>query len=314
MKPVAGKSSLSDLVDMDDPRSVLAEVLRILRLISKDFDPRWVRAAYADMVRLFRGRYPGYQACNTEYHDIGHTTDTVLATVRLMHGASAKGRRFSGREIDLAVISAVFHDAGYIQAADDTEGTGAKYTAVHVDRSIDFAARYFRERGFPKDYPKISAAIMGCTGINVKISGIKFESGAIELLGKMLGAGDLLGQMAAANYLEKLLFLFYEFQEGRIPGFSDEFDLLKKTLDFYKVTRKRLAGDFGSVDRFMRPHFRSRWGLDRDLYDEAIRSHMTHLKELIRSHPDDYRRFLRQEGLSKKLRRIHGGRPGRVRA
>ncbi|MEI8191889.1 MAG: hypothetical protein WCI75_19420, partial [candidate division NC10 bacterium] len=124
--------------------------------------------------------------------------------------------------------------------------------------------------------------------------------------GKMLGAGDLLGQMAAANYLEKLLFLFYEFQEGRIPGFKDEFDLLKKTLDFYKVTRKRLAGDFGSVNKYMRPHFRERWGLDEDLYEEAIQRHMEYLKVLLRSHPDDYRDFIKRERLVTKFEKIRG--------
>lgn len=308
MRKPAPKAEMSDLINMSDPEAILAETLHVVRLMSKKLDFRRIHAAFEDMINLFAGRYPGYRACNTEYHDIGHTTDTLMATLRLMHGAFVKGVRFSGREIDLGVISAIFHDSGYIQAADDKEGTGAKYTAVHVDRSVEFLGRYFRERGFPGEYPEASANILRCTGLNVSISGLRFESDRVELLGKMLGTGDLLGQMAARNYLEKLLFLFYEYQEGRISGYKDEYDLLAKTVDFYESARERMAGELDSVRKYMRPHFRARWKIDKDLYDEAVRKHMAYLKKLLRLHPRDYRESLRREGLSEKIKRLYGGR------
>ncbi|MBI5244964.1 MAG: hypothetical protein HY922_14955 [Elusimicrobia bacterium] len=306
MKKPARKPEMSDLINMSDPEAILAETLHIVRLMSRKLDFRPIHAAFEDMINLFAGRYPGYRACNTEYHDIGHTTDTVMATLRLMHGAFAQGVRFTDREIDLGVISAIFHDSGYIQTAGDKEGTGAKYTASHVDRSVKFLGRYFRERGFPGEFPEVSASILRCTGLSVDIAAIKFKSARIELLGKMLGTGDLLGQMAARNYLEKLLFLFYEFQEGHISGFKDAFDLLKKTTGFYEASRKRLAEDLGSVNKYFRPHFRARWKIDKDLYDEAIQKHMAYLKKLIQLHPRDYRKILRREGLAEKIKKIYG--------
>ncbi|MDD5657234.1 MAG: hypothetical protein PHF00_08265 [Elusimicrobia bacterium] len=298
--------TLHDLIDHRDLEAVRSEVLGLCRAMSPDLDPAPVAAAFSDLRELFSGGYPGYRACNTDYHDIYHTTDTLLATVRLMHGAWLQGSRFTNDEIVIAAVSAIFHDSGYIQTADDTRGTGARYTACHVDRSIRFLEGYCRRRRLPAPACAGGASLLRCTGLNVDVAGIVFPPGAFAQLGRMLGAGDLLGQMADRTYLEKLLFLFYEFREGDIPGFSDEFDLLRKTLSFYELTRKRLAEDLGGADRFMRPHFAARWGLDRDLYAEAIARHMDYLRGLVAGRSDDFRRRLRRGGVVEKLDRLFG--------
>jgi len=289
------KSPLSRLVDLHDLTAVWEEVSRLDLLMCPGMDLAPISAAYQDMRRLFAGRYPGYRACNTRFHDIHHTTDALVAMTRLMHGAFVSGARFSEPEIVLAEISAVFHDSGYIQTSEDTKGTGAQYTACHVDRSIIFLDRYFLERSFPPQWPGISAELLRCTGLNVDIEGIEFAPGNFNLLGRMLGAGDLLGQMADRTYLKKLLYLYEEFQEGHIPGFASELELLQKTVRFYEATRTRLAHDLGGVDRHMRAHFKARWGIDRDLYAETIRGHIDYLKAVLAEHPEDYRRFLRRE-------------------
>jgi len=38
--------------------------------------------------------------------------------------------------------AALFHDTGYIQEKSDDEGTGAKYTSIHVKRSIQFLDKH----------------------------------------------------------------------------------------------------------------------------------------------------------------------------
>ena len=101
------------------------------------------------MVKLFRGNYPGYQKCNTWYHDLKHTTDCLLAMARLLHGASLNGLPLPDRDVVLGLTAALFHDTGYIQAEDDLEGTGAKYTLVHVERSVAFMEKYFARPAFP---------------------------------------------------------------------------------------------------------------------------------------------------------------------
>jgi hypothetical protein len=303
------KKALRDLVDADDIDAVWKETAHLLRLMSPALGLAPVQAAFDDMKRLFAGRYPGWRACNTEYHDVHHTMDTLLAMTRLIHGASVTGTRFTDTELVTAILSALFHDSGYIQAEGDTEGTGAKYTACHVERSVVFLKGYLRGHGYPADQSSLCETLLLCTGLHVDISGLRFAQGNFKLLGQMLGAGDLLGQMAARTYLEKLIFLYYEFQEGSISGFSDEFDLLKKTVDFFWETHRRLAQELGGVDRCMRPHFRDRWGVDQDLYAAAIAQHLSYLRRVIALGPKKYRDLLRRDGLVEKLARLHGRRP-----
>jgi hypothetical protein len=310
MKP----PNLRSLVDAEDVDAVRKEVDVLLRLMSPKLALGPVRAAFRDMRRLFAGRYPGWRACNTEYHDEQHTTDTLLAMTRLMHGASVSGMRFTDDELTVAALSAMYHDSGYIQAEGDTEGTGAKYTACHVERSAEFLARYLRDKGFPPGYPARSEAVLLCTGLHVDISRLRFGRGNFKLLGQMLGAGDLLGQMAARNYLEKLLYLYREFQEGKVEGFTDEFDLLQKTFAFYGETHRRLAGELGGVDRYMQPHFRARWGIDKDLYAQTIAQNLDYLRRIIDGGPEKYRDLLRRDGPVARLVRRYGRGPRRKNA
>ncbi len=303
------KNDLRSLVDTEDIAAVWREVETLLRRMSPRLDLAPARTAFRDMRRLFAGRYPGWRACNTEYHDEGHTADTLLAMMRLVHGASTSGVRFTDDELTVAALSAMYHDSGYIQAEGDTEGTGAKYTACHVERSAEFLSRYLREKGFPPEYPAQSEAVLLCTGLHVDISRLRFGQGNFKLLGQMLGAGDLLGQMASRTYLEKLLFLYREFQEGKVAGFTDEFDLLQKTFAFYGNTHRRLAGELGGVDRYMQPHFKARWDMDKDLYAQTIAQNLDHLRRIIDQGPEKYRDLLRRDGLMTRLSRLYGRGP-----
>jgi len=301
--------NLRSLVDTEDIDAVWKETEHLLRLMSPKLALAPMQTAFQDLRRLFAGRYPGWRACNTDYHDVHHTTDTLLAMTRLMHGASVSGTRFTDAELTVAMLSAMFHDSGYIQAEGDTEGTGAKYTACHVERSVTFLAGYLRERGFPADFPRLAKTLLSCTGLHVDIPRLRFAPGNFKLLGQMLGAGDLLGQLAARTYLEKLLFLYYEFQEGKVSGFTDEFDLLRQTFAFYRETCQRMSQEFGDVDHYMLPHFRARWGIARDLYAAAIAQHLDYLRHIITRGPQRYRDLLRRNGLVAKLARLHGRGP-----
>ncbi|MBI5622501.1 MAG: hypothetical protein HY924_01845 [Elusimicrobia bacterium] len=298
--------TMEDFVSMADPDAVWLEIAHLVRLISPKADVKGLKTVFTDIRGLFAGRYPGYRACNTEYHDLQHTTDTLLAMVRLMHGAAVEGKRFTDRDLALGLVAALTHDTGYIQEESDREGTGAKYTDCHVDRSARFMAAYCAKRGFPSDFSPACASILGCTGLHIAIDGVAFESENAGLLGRMLGAGDILGQMADRCYLEKLLFLFYEFQEGRISGFKDEYDLLAKTIKFYDVTRFRLEGELGGVHRYMRPHFRERWSVDKDVYAEVIERHISYLRKNLSKHRGDCRALLKRGGLVDRLKRARG--------
>lgn len=268
------------------------EVREIISLGLPGFDFSRILDVYQDVVSLFEGRFQGYRKCNTRYHDLKHTEDCVKEVAKLIHGALVSGCTFSPRGINLALIAALLHDTGYIQKSGDRRGTGARYTLVHVRRSIEFTRNYFLEKGFSREDFLFVRNCLKCTGLDVQISQVRFLSEENELLGKILGAGDLLGQMSDPHYLEKLPYLFEEFQEGKVPGFASEWELLRKTPDFWEFTQRRFATEFSGVDRFLKHHFRARYGIEEDLDRLAIENNIRRLKYLLEHHPLDYREHL----------------------
>ena len=277
-------TQISKLIEMDNSQKVYDEVKTIVSMMFGTFDFELLDRVFTDIVKLFKGKYFGYQECLTGYHDIKHTTDAMLAAIRLIHGASLQGETITPEGVTLCIISSLMHDTGYIQTLDDEVGTGAKYIRIDTKRSIVFMDKYIADNGFSKEDFKDCPDILMCTGLNTKINEIQFESRQIELLGKILGSADLMGQMADRIYLEKLLFLFYEFIEGGVTGYDTELDLLKKTIDFYAMARRRYSAELDRVNNHMRYHFKARWNLDRDLYMEAIEKNINYLKFILEHH------------------------------
>jgi len=297
---------LSNLVRMDSPEAVLDEVLVIFGLISPDFNTAPVTFAFNTTLSLYKGKFPGYQACNTEYHDLRHTTDTFLAMARLIHGAVLDGETFTDRHIVLGLIAVLLHDAGYIQEERDREGTGAKHTIIHVQRSMDFLERHGAKYGLSNEEIIADRAMIHCTDLAVDITTIAFPSLSVELLGKILGVADLLAQMADRTYLEKLLFLYHEFRQGDVSSYEDEVDLLRKTVKFYNFIAQRLETMFDRTDRFMTSHFASRLDIHKNLYHEAIERQKNFLQQILEmpdSNPCDH---LKRNGIVDKVRKKYG--------
>jgi prepilin-type N-terminal cleavage/methylation domain-containing protein len=182
----------------------------------------------------------------------------------------------------------LMHDTGFLQTMGDKAGTGAKYTPIHIVRSITFMGNYLDENRLNREEFKGYPDILRCTGFDTEIDRIHFDSPQIELLGKICGTADLLGQMANRAYLEKLLLLYREFQEGGVKGYGSELDLLRKTPGFWAMTKERFVTELGSVNEYMRSHFKARWNIDRDLYMEAIEKNINYLNYILKNHEEDY--------------------------
>jgi len=294
---------LFNVIPVGSSKAILKEVVVILKLISPDFDIAPVKSAFNAVTGLYNGNWPGYRSCNTQYHDIYHTTDTFLATARLIHGAVVDGKTFTNRNITIGLIAILLHDVGYIQEEHDTEGTGAKYTADHVQRSIDFLERHKLELGLPDEEIADCRAMILCTDLGVDIFNILFSSAEVELLGKIVASADLLAQMADRTYLEKLLFLYYELREAGIPDFESELDLLKKTVSFYDYIDQRLKTTLDATDRHMSSHFLARWGIKADLYHAAIEKQRNYLNKILEIPNSDPRDYLKREGIVNKIQR-----------
>jgi hypothetical protein len=287
---------ISTLINMESPQDVLAEVKQILFMIHSECDVGLLTRSFLDVLNLFAGKYPGYQACDTQYHDLKHTTDTFLAMARIIHGGTIMGCTFSGRGTELGLLSALFHDAGYL-LKDGEEGPGARHTLTHIHRSIDFMENYFVAGGVSRDDFQFCCNILNCTGLDVAIDRIQFASQENEVLGKMLGTADLLGQMADRTYLEKLPFLYEEFKIAEIEGLGSEVDFFKSTPKFFEMTQSRFQDELGAVSRYMRPHFRVRWGIDEDLYMTAIQRSMDYLETILEIDPENCREHFRRAGV-----------------
>jgi len=287
-------TQLSSLVSGANPQDILKELKYIYSLITPSRADDIFDQIFLDVVKIFNGQYPGFRASNTKYHDLEHTHLVVLAVTRLMHGCFLKGHAFSSENLVMGFAAALFHDVGLIQAESEQNGSGAVFTLGHEERSIAVMARYLSQKRFSPQTIADCAALIQCTILDVQPKYIPFRNKEIEMLGKIVGSADLLGQMADRCYLEKLLLLYKEFEEAKLPGFDSELDLLQKTQTFYEsVAQKRLTNDFSGIAACMRLHFKDRWNEDRDLYSEAIENNIDYLKGLILRCRDNYTCYLK---------------------
>jgi hypothetical protein len=189
---------------------------------------------------------------------------------------------FSPRIVQLCLIGALFHDTGLIQTEEEVKGTGAQYTIGHEDRSIAVMEKYLTEHGYSQEDIRDCSHIIKCTELFFPIEDIPFESEEVGTMGKVLGTADLVAQMADKNYQEKLPFLFLEFQEAGMEGFETPLELFRKTEEFYRsVARKRMAGELGGVYSAALYHFRERWKIDSNLYEESIKYNIRQMKETV---------------------------------
>ncbi len=237
----------------------------------------------------FAGRYGDYQAIDARYHDLEHTLQGTLCLARLLrcrHEADGEPK-LAQRSVELGLIGILLHDTGYLKHRNDTTGTGAKYTATHVLRSLEFTHQFLAAKGFPATDIRAVQNMIRCTGLDAFLESIGFESEEERLVGHALATADLLGQMAAEDYVEKIPVLHEEFQEAArhdhghtdfISKFGGAQDLLRRTPGFWRnYVLPKLEKDFGGLYHFLnqpQPDGRN-WYLDR------IEAHMEKIKPLV---------------------------------
>ena len=255
------------------------------------FDKPWL--AFYDFERLFTGRYPGYMGCDTTYHDMQHTLDMTLALARLVVGHEAsveRPDRLGATRAQMAVITSLFHDSGYIRHKDrDADfSNGAEFTLYHVSRSADFLRRYLPELGLARDVG-VSSMIVHFTGYELNLDSIELDDPRDSICGHLIGTADLIAQMADRCYLEKCRDRLYnEFVVGGVavenasPGeyvvrYKSGKDLLAKTPAFYQqVMRERLNKKFSRAYRYVEVLYDG-----SNPYIDAIGANMTHLMHIL---------------------------------
>ena len=268
--------------------SILRDIRTICELNYSDKDISLIERVLNDVVDLFHGRKAGYQPCDTEYHNLTHTFQTIPPFVGMIDGWNKAGGipRISKQYFTFGTIGVLLHDTGYIKEEGDDEGTGAKYTFIHMERSVDFARRYLKEIGLPSNNIPSILNIIRCTGVTLDMN-IRFHNTEEKLIGYALGIADLLGQMSTADYIDKLFILYREFEEAyrykspdklkrhgsTIPASAD--DLIRSTPGFYENVALARFKLMGCMHDYLRYHFDS----PENPYIAAIEKNIANIKE-----------------------------------
>jgi hypothetical protein len=300
------KLQLSTLVDMASPDAVHKEALHILHLMNPEFDTEQIDRVFKFTVDLYEGHLKEYKACNTDYHNLKHITDTYLAMARLLHGLQLSNGGYNDSEIILGLVSALMHDTGMIQESTDYEGTGAQYTQDHVQLSMDFVEKHAAILGLDNQEISDMRDMILCTDLMVDIQSINFTSEKIEHLGKILGTADLIAQMADRTYLEKLLFLYHEFREAEMGNYKDEVDFLYQTLNFFETSLTRFKETLDNVCSYMVPHFKARWDTHENLYILSIEKQRVFLEKILEEKGKSVYQELKRDSIVQKVRKKFG--------
>jgi len=263
----------------------LEEMQVILAAIIPDCPENFLERVHKDMNGIFSGQLRGFRESQVKYHDLRHTRNVALASLRLFHGLHCDGITLPADVILLGMVCAYFHDTGMLLTVRDAAPSGAAYLKNHEERSIAFIRQYLYDHGYPTAYVDNCASIINCTNLTTAPENMTFESEEIEIAGFVLGTADILAQMADRYYLESLPLLYMEQQDAGIQQHRSSLALMRQTTTFYHdVIERRLFHDFKETCRFMRTHFRERWQLDRNLYMDFIERNIKYLEDVLRWH------------------------------
>lgn len=292
MQDRLNQNDVTNRVNVEDPRQVRDAVLALFAARYPGGDFSALGRAFDDIKALFEGRLPGYLPCDTLYHDVRHTLDMTLAMARLVDGherVCAPAERMGARRAALGVLVALMHDTGYLRRSSEGHvANGAVFTRVHVSRSAQFAQAYLPQLGFAAE-AELAAKLVHFTGYEMDLDEIAVADPRERLLGCMVGAADLIGQMSDRMYLEKCRdFLYAEFvwaniarerlADGReLVRYASAADLMAKTPGFYEsVARARIERKLAAADRFAEAHFDG-----PSLYQSEIERNMRFLRQII---------------------------------
>ena len=298
MKKRDKRHDVSNGVDVTRYESVRDEVLSLFSHLYPGYDneplSEALKQSFADFDRLFRGHFPDFHFCDTPYHDIQHTLDMSLAMARLIYGhdRNAKPSEQLGAYRDtVGVISALFHDSGYIRHHSDKQyRNGAECTKIHVSRSANFLAKYLPTIGL-EDAVFTTNKIVHFTGYEVSVDRLQLEDKRFQLIGYMLGSADLMAQMSDRCYLEKCRDRLYpEFVLGGIDRidradgsvhriYTSPTNLLTQTPDFYqKSVFPRLEHIFEGVYAYALDYFGT-----KNYYMDEIELNIEYLQKVLRA-------------------------------
>lgn len=283
------------LGNITDTGEVQAQVSDIVRSFAPGHDLARIERGFAVLDQAFAGSLRGYQELQTLYHNRSHTNEVVLCSARMLHGLHLAGMGLDAEHIDAALIGALMHDAGYLKRDDEVEGTGAQFTDTHVLRGVDFMREQLAD--LPAPLIETASKVILVTDHRKPADWVRFDNAQQRRAAYATATADLIGQMANREYLERLLLLYFEFEEAKMGNFADIHDLLEKTTLFYRMTCARLDGELGGMADLLTRHFGVHQQADRNFYLESIGRNLAYLETVVGADRDRRFDFLKRGGV-----------------
>ena len=223
-------------------------------------------------VALFSGVHPGFEACDTAFHDFDHTLEAGLALLELIQAQRRRDVtvRLTPHQEVLAFIAILFHDSGYIKRKGDLAGSGAKFSNTHVGRGVFIAWDLLEGSGLDSaDLRLIQNSILA-TATTAVPETLGFRSEAERFAAGLVATGDILGQFAAEDYPVRLPGLYLEFREAALysrllgggpAAYQTLMDLFSATSDFCRsYIRSVLDQNWGGLYHLLdEPNGRNRY-------------------------------------------------------
>jgi HD superfamily phosphodiesterase len=270
---------VSGSIRTTDPAAVCAEVTRLFHGLYAQAASGPIERAFADAARVYQGRHPRFERCDTGFHDLQHALEVALAQARLMDGYERARRGTEPLPAALytvGVICALFHDIGYVRRRGDRRHrTGAEYLATHVSRGAAFVLEYLSAAGLAR-YAQAAAALVHFTGNERPAEAIRIDHTLLRRIGQMLGTADILAQMSDRCYLEKCRDRLYPeyVASGLARGrFRSGDELVRATPGFYLGATKRMDLHLARAYEYAEQHFGG-----QNLYLEEIHKNVRHAR------------------------------------
>jgi hypothetical protein len=277
---------------MFHPQSYLAAtelIHRVLREAFGESKSSLSNALIAFAFDLFHGKNPEFQACDTAFHDFDHTMQATAAVADLLaaHRKNPVIAPLKQRDWELAIAAGILHDTGYLKRRKDLTGSGAKYSAIHVGRSCFHAWDLLPSFGFSRDELRQVQNAICATAISVSMDELPFRDSREWLIGAMVATGDMIGQMAAEDYPERLAGLYLEFREATVFSRLQKasFAIHKNLLDLLVGTEKFYNG---YVTRMLDQEWKGIYkilddGNGRNRYTDRIRTNISRVNLMANS-------------------------------
>ena len=291
---------LNDLLPENSADAIWSESLQLFNDSFPGINTDRIFDIFTTTIHLFNGDFPGYRACSTGYHDLNHAIGVYLTLARMIHGAVQLGISIPEDQVLLAISTALLHDVGYILRAGEGQGSGARFKAVHEQRSMDFLARHGPDLGFSESDIATGRNLILCTRVTADIDSIPFPDKISVFLGRLLATADLLSQLSDQVYLEKLTALYREDVESSVGQFKDELDVVHKAVGFCDFFYRRLDLLLPEADNILRSHFSARWNTNSNLYFESIDRQKNYLLRILQP-ASDPRQHIRRWGTVERL-------------